>query len=146
MEANLKLNIGTPEQLMQHERKVLFEFVLHEHMHGSLNDMAICARTHFVWSIRRKYGGANPRPAPGAGLAADKDAKWTYGCSTQEDAKSNCGPSPVPHEILIQPTWTSVLLPSTPNSSSVTHTTSHIQLQCFQDKLRGSVSKSKSCN
>lgn len=69
-----------------------------------------------------------------------KVQKWTSGPWTQEDAKSSCGPSPA-HDILTQPTGTSVLFPSTPNSSSVTHTTSHIWWQCFQDKLRGSMSK-----
>lgn len=99
------------------------------------------AKTHFVWCIRRKHAGANPRPATGADLTADKAAKQTYGSGTQEDAKYSCGPSPVPHKVLTQSTWTSVLLPSTPSSSGVTHTPSLMQLQCFQDKLRGSMSK-----
>lgn len=141
MEANLKLNIGTPEQPVQHERKVLLEFVLHEHIQGFLNDMASCAKPQFVWSVMRKHAGANPRPATGADLTADKDVKQTYGSRTQQGAKPNCGPSPLPHEVLTQPTQTSVLLPSTPCSSSVTHTTSHIQLRCIHDKLGGSMSK-----
>ena len=40
-----------------------------------LNDMAICAKTHFVWSVRKKHTGENIRLATGADPTADKGAK-----------------------------------------------------------------------
>lgn len=40
-----------------------------------LNDMSICAKTHFVRSVRKKHTGENMRPATGADPTADKGAK-----------------------------------------------------------------------
>lgn len=139
VETSLKLNIGTAEQLVQHDWKVLLQLVLHEHVHSSLNDMTICAKTRFVWSIRRKHAGANPRSATSADLTADKDVRQAYASRTQEGAKSICI-LPLYHTRY----WHN---PHGHLFCSLVHpfpAVWHIQLQCFQDKPRGSTFKSVS--
>lgn len=60
---------------VQHERKALFEFILHEQVHSPLDNKAVRADTYFAWSVRTKHSGVDLRPPTGADLMADKKIK-----------------------------------------------------------------------